>query len=60
MRRARDQRRKTGDQRWWAPMERNKPTFRQRLKRVAARPFVVLFSEPMLIAITLYMSVRRI
>ncbi len=50
----------TGDSRYWAPLERNKKTFSQHVKHVLARPFLILFREPMLIAITLYMSVRPV
>ena len=57
IKRAQEKRKAHNDDRWWAPMERNKPTLSQRVQRVAARPFVILFSEPMLMAITLYMSV---
>ena len=30
----------------------------ERLKHILGRPFIVLFREPMLLAITVYMSVR--
>lgn len=51
-------RKETGDERYYAPMERNKISFTKRLEGILARPFKILFLEPMLIAITLYMSVR--
>ncbi|KAI0776341.1 MFS general substrate transporter [Trametes elegans] len=54
--RARRLRKETGDDRYWAPLERNKMSFTQRLKHILGRPFIILFREPMLIAITLYMS----
>ncbi|KAI0822202.1 MFS general substrate transporter [Trametes gibbosa] len=56
VKRAQKLRAETGDQRYWAPLERNTMTIGQRLKHVLGRPFVVLVREPMLIAITLYMS----
>ena len=58
VRRAERLRKETGETRYWAPLERNKPSMSQRIKRVVARPFVILAREPMLIAITVYMSVR--
>ena len=58
VRRAEKLRKETGETRYWAPLERNKPTMSQRIKRVVARPFIILVREPMLIAITTYMSVR--
>lgn len=58
VRRAEKLRKETGETRYWAPLERNKPTASQRIKRVVARPFIILAREPMLIAITVYMSVR--
>lgn len=33
-------------------------TFMERVKAILGRPFVLLLTEPMLMAITLYMSVR--
>ncbi|RPD64093.1 MFS general substrate transporter [Lentinus tigrinus ALCF2SS1-7] len=56
VRRAEKLRKETGDNRFWAPLERNKKTFGQHVKHVLARPFLILAREPMLIAITLYMS----
>lgn len=38
-------------------MERSTMTVNERIKHVLGRPFSILFQEPMLIAITLYMSV---
>ena len=57
VRRAQKKRKETGDDRYWAPLEKNKMTFSARVKHILARPFIVLFKEPMLIAITVYMSV---
>ena len=58
MKRAKKLRQETGDDRYWAPLERNTMPLGQRIKHVLGGPFVVLVNEPMLIAITLYMSVR--
>ena len=58
VRRAEKLRKETGETRYWAPLERNKATVSQRVKRMVARPFIILAREPMLIAITAYMSVR--
>lgn len=53
-------RKETGDSRYWAPAERKHMPFGQLVKLVLGRPFLVLAEEPMLIAITLYMSVSTI
>ncbi|PPQ62974.1 hypothetical protein CVT24_006080 [Panaeolus cyanescens] len=49
-------RQETGDDRYESPLEREKMTLTKRLEHMLARPFVILFCEPMLIALTLYMS----
>ncbi|RDX41756.1 MFS general substrate transporter [Lentinus brumalis] len=56
VRRAKKLRKETGETRYWAPMEKNKQTLSQRFRRVFTRPFNILVREPMLIAITAYMS----
>ncbi|PIL25367.1 MFS general substrate transporter [Ganoderma sinense ZZ0214-1] len=56
VKRAQRKRKETGDDRYWAPLERQQMTLSERLKQVLAKPFVVLFTEPMLIAMTLYMG----
>ncbi|KAJ7038322.1 major facilitator superfamily domain-containing protein [Mycena alexandri] len=53
---AQKKREETGDSRFYAPMEKIKLSIWERVENVLARPFKVLFQEPMLIAITLYMS----
>ena len=53
-------RRETGDNRYYAPIERRNVTISQRVSDILAKPFKVLFSEPMLIVITIYQSVRPI
>ncbi|KAJ4485995.1 MFS general substrate transporter [Lentinula aciculospora] len=50
------QKRKEGDARCYAPMEVTKKTLSQQVENVLARPFRMLFQEPMLLAATVYMS----
>ncbi|KAI3622595.1 putative mfs-multidrug-resistance transporter [Moniliophthora roreri] len=54
--RAKQLRKETGDVRYHAPMEVTKRTIGQQVENVLARPFKILFREPMLLATTLYMS----
>ncbi|KAK7681592.1 hypothetical protein QCA50_015325 [Cerrena zonata] len=49
-------RKETGDDRWWAPLEKQQLSFLNRVKAILGRPFVLLATEPMLTAITFYMS----
>ncbi|KXN83916.1 hypothetical protein AN958_00996, partial [Leucoagaricus sp. SymC.cos] len=49
-------RKETSDSRYYAPMERRNLTLAERLKDILAKPFLILFREPMLIALTIYMS----
>ncbi|KAG8857218.1 hypothetical protein FRB96_005893 [Tulasnella sp. 330] len=49
-------RKETGDDRWFSELEVQDIDLRARLESVLGRPFKVLFLEPMLMAITLYMS----
>lgn len=49
-------RKETGDERWYAPIERHSTSFKQRLNDIVLKPFIMLFLEPMLLAITIYMS----
>ncbi|KAF8973708.1 MFS general substrate transporter [Flammula alnicola] len=53
---ARAKRLETGDNRYYARLERADVSFMARVEHTLARPFVILFYEPMLIALTLYMS----
>jgi len=55
---ARRKRKETCDERYYAPIEQRNIPFSQRLQDILAKPFKILFSEPMLIAITIYQSVR--
>ncbi|KAJ7092602.1 MFS general substrate transporter [Mycena epipterygia] len=56
MRNAKKKRDETGDPLFFAPMEKIKLSFVERTEHVLARPFKILFREPMLMAITIYMS----
>ncbi|KAI0031996.1 MFS general substrate transporter [Vararia minispora EC-137] len=49
-------RKDTGDARYRAPLETSSAPLAQRANRVLATPFRVLFREPVLIALTIYMS----
>ena len=57
VRKAQRLRKETGDSRYYAPKEVNKPSIGQRLYNILAMPFKILFLEPMLIAIVVYQSV---
>jgi MFS family permease len=59
VRKAQQLRKSTGDDRYHAAMELQSVSFIERLENVVARPFKILFLEPMLIAVTLYMSVSN-
>ncbi|KAF4623183.1 hypothetical protein D9613_002094 [Agrocybe pediades] len=56
VRKARAKRDATGDHRYYSTLERQEISLRKRIEHVLARPFAILFQEPMLIAMTLYMS----
>ncbi|KAH9926316.1 MFS general substrate transporter [Epithele typhae] len=56
VKRAQKLRKDTGNDRYWAPLERNNLEILPHIRHVLSRPFVVLANEPMLVAITLYMS----
>ncbi|KAG9314264.1 major facilitator superfamily domain-containing protein [Chiua virens] len=53
---AREKRRNTGDERYYAAMETTSMKFKDRLEAILALPFKVLFQEPILMALTIYMS----
>ena len=55
---AQRKRKETGDERYYAPIEHRHIPISQRLRDIIEKPFKILFLEPMLIAITLYQSVR--
>ncbi|KAI6119007.1 MFS general substrate transporter [Pisolithus croceorrhizus] len=56
VRKARKVRKQTGNERYYASFETQKFSFTERMEHILARPFKILFHEPMLIAITCYMS----
>lgn len=53
---AQRKRKDTGDLRWYAAIERRQVSSSALAKLILVRPWQVLFSEPMLQAITVYMS----
>jgi multidrug resistance protein len=55
-RKAQRLRKETGDERWYAPIERRPRDIKTRLKDILLKPFIMLALEPMLMAVTLYMS----
>jgi MFS family permease len=57
VRKAKQIRKETGDERYYAPVEAIKLPIGPRLYNILAMPFKILFLEPMLIAITVYQSV---
>lgn len=59
VRMARRKRKETGDARYYAPMEKTKLPLAKRVQNVLGRPTSMLINEPMLLAITIYMSVRK-
>ena len=59
-RRAEKLRKETGDSRWWAALESEELPFAVKVKAILGRPFILLLTEPMLTAVTLYMSVSHL
>ena len=57
---AEEKRKVTGDERYYATMEMISMPFSRRVEAIIGRPFKILFQEPILIAVTAYMSVRSI
>ncbi|KAG8219714.1 major facilitator superfamily domain-containing protein [Butyriboletus roseoflavus] len=53
---ARERRKNTGDERYYAAMETNSMKFADRIEAILARPFKILFQEPILFVLTIYMS----
>ncbi|KAI0313062.1 major facilitator superfamily domain-containing protein [Amylostereum chailletii] len=49
-------RKETGDDRYYSPLEAQKMPFGKRAQKILGTPFKVLFQEPVLIALTVYMS----
>ena len=57
VRKAAAKRRETGDGRYYAALEKSSQHWRDRIRRILGRPFKVLFLEPLLLVLTIYMSV---
>jgi len=51
---AQEKRLETGDSRYYAALERQDLKFMARLEQIVARPFMILFREPMLMALTVH------
>ncbi|CDZ96474.1 mfs general substrate transporter [Phaffia rhodozyma] len=49
-------RKSSGDENYYAPIERLDTSAKARVKMILVKPFDILFREPMLMAVTLYMS----
>ncbi|WWC90577.1 uncharacterized protein L201_005513 [Kwoniella dendrophila CBS 6074] len=49
-------RKDTQEERWYAPLEKMDHRWQARLYDILAKPFVILALEPMLLAVTMYMS----
>ncbi|KAL6299148.1 MFS general substrate transporter [Sparassis latifolia] len=56
VRKARRRRKETRDDHYWAPLEKRDMPLFQRVNSIVARPFIMLACEPMLLAVTVYMS----
>ncbi|RSH82295.1 hypothetical protein EHS25_006005 [Saitozyma podzolica] len=49
-------RKETGEERWYAPLEKADTRWKARLSDILLKPFIMLALEPMLLSVTLYMS----
>ncbi|KIR41788.1 polyamine transporter 1 [Cryptococcus deuterogattii 99/473] len=49
-------RKDTQEERWYAPLEKQDHSFKARMNDILLKPFIILALEPMLLAVTLYMS----
>ncbi|KAF8317074.1 MFS general substrate transporter [Clavulina sp. PMI_390] len=49
-------RKETGDERWFAPIEARKLTLSQHANNIITKPALMFIKEPMLFAVTMYMS----
>ena len=57
LKKAKRLRKDTGDLNYYVPFERQDPiSFAKRMNNILGKPFAILIREPMLIAITVYMS----
>lgn len=54
---AQRKRKETGDDRWYAPLEAKKEPMGRKIVNILTKPFKMLAFEPMLQAVTIYMSV---
>ncbi|CAE6450446.1 unnamed protein product [Rhizoctonia solani] len=54
--RAEKLRKSTGDDRYYSAIERENLHWTKRIENILGRPFIMFFQEPMLFAVTLYMS----
>lgn len=59
-RKARRMRKETGDSQYYSPLEADKQPFGHRVKKVLGTPFEMLAKEPILQALTVYMSVCEV
>ena len=53
-------RKDTKDDRYFAPLDKKRTTLRKTMKTIVGTPFLLLLREPVLVAITVYMSVSNI
>ncbi|KAG8933239.1 hypothetical protein FRC01_010228 [Tulasnella sp. 417] len=58
-RKAAQKRKETNDSQWFSDLEAKDIALAARLERILARPFKIMALEPMLLAITLYISVSK-
>lgn len=49
-------RKSTGEELWWAPLDRTENSFKDRARDVLVKPFKLLIQEPILQALTVYMA----
>ncbi|TXT08865.1 hypothetical protein VHUM_02993 [Vanrija humicola] len=49
-------RKETGDDRWYAPIERRDTSAKQLVSNILLKPFIMLAKEPILLAVTIYMA----
>ncbi|EKM55507.1 uncharacterized protein PHACADRAFT_173640 [Phanerochaete carnosa HHB-10118-sp] len=55
-RKAKKLRKNTGDDRYWAPLNKKSTSLKLSVQKVVGTPFALLYREPMLVALTFYMS----
>ena len=59
-RKAEKLRSETGDDRYWAPLDKKSTGLKAAVQNVIGTPFTLMATEPMLISLTIYMSVRTL